>query len=145
MFKNDKKKLSVNGTAQKSPSLNMISEDTKIKGSINTQTDIRVAGRLDGEIFCKGKCIITGSAKVDGNVTSIDADIAGNITGIVKVSNKLILRNSANVKGDIFTKTLIIEEGAVMNGSCRMGSVEKMDNVNDTDFSSKRKSDQILQ
>lgn len=143
MFKNDKKKPNVNGTAQKSPSLNMISEDTRIKGSINTQTDMRVAGRLDGEIFCKGKCIVTGSAKVDGNVTSVDADIAGSIIGVVKISNKLILRNSANVKGDIFTKTLIIEEGAVMNGSCRMGSVEQIDNVKDTEFSSKRKSEQI--
>lgn len=141
MFKNDKKKLNVNGTAQKSPSLNMISEDTRIKGSINTQTDIRVAGRLDGEIFCKGKCIVTGSAKVDGNVTSVDADIAGNIIGVVKISNKLILRNSAKVKGDIFTKTLIIEEGAVVNGSCRMGSVEQMDSVNEPDFTSKRKSE----
>ena len=76
MFKNDKNKTNVNGTAQKSPSLNMISEDTKIKGSINTQTDVRIAGRLDGEVFCKGKCIITGSAKIDGNITSVDGDIA---------------------------------------------------------------------
>ncbi len=143
MFKNDKKKPAVNGTAQKSPSLNMISEDTRIKGSINTQTDIRFAGKLDGEIFCKGKSIVTGSAIIEGNITSVDADIAGNVTGIVKVSNKLILRQSAKVKGDIFTKTLIIEEGAVMNGSCRMGSIEKMDQMNDNDFTSKRKSEQI--
>lgn len=143
MFKNDKKKPSVNGTAQKSPSLNMISEDTKIKGSINTQTDIRFAGKLEGEILCKGKTIVTSSANIDGNITSLDSDIAGNVTGVVKVSNKLILRQTAKVKGDVFTKTLIIEEGAVMNGSCRMGSVDKMDQMNDNEFSSKRKADQI--
>ena len=143
MFKNDKKKPSANGTAQKSPSLNMISEDTRIKGSINTQTDVRIAGRLDGEVFCKGKCIITGSAKIEGNVTSVDGDIAGSITGVLKVSNKLILRQSAKVKGDIYTKTLIIEEGAVMNGSCRMGSVDQIDKINDSEFASERTSEQI--
>lgn len=142
MFKNEKKKTSVKGTAQKSPSLSMISEDTRIKGSINTQTDVRIAGRLDGEIFCKGKCIITGSAKIEGNVTSVDGDIAGQITGVIKVTNKLILRQTANVKGDIFTKTLIIEEGALMNGNCRMGSVEQMDNAGSSDFSSKRSPEQ---
>ncbi|MEX2463143.1 MAG: polymer-forming cytoskeletal protein [Balneolaceae bacterium] len=143
MFKNDKKIQSVNGTAQKTPSLNMISEDTRIKGSINSQTDIRIAGRLEGEIFCKGKCIITGSAKLDGNLTTVDADIAGTITGTIKISNKLILRQSAKINGDIYTKTLIVEEGAVMNGGCRMGSADQMDSIKESDFVTKRKTEQM--
>ncbi|MEX0944037.1 MAG: polymer-forming cytoskeletal protein [Balneolaceae bacterium] len=121
----------------------MISEDTKIKGSINSQTDIRIAGRLEGEIFCKGKCIITGSAKLDGNLTTVDADIAGTITGTIKISNKLILRQSAKINGDIYTKTLIVEEGAIMNGGCRMGSADQMDSIKESDFVTKRKTEQM--
>lgn len=121
MLKN-KKITTENGSAQKTPSLNMISEGTKIKGTITTQDDIRISGTLDGEVICKGKLIVASSAFLDGNITSADADIAGNITGTIKVTNKLMLRQSAVVGGDVFTKVLIMEEGAKLNGSCKMGT-----------------------
>ncbi|MDZ7718680.1 MAG: polymer-forming cytoskeletal protein [Balneolaceae bacterium] len=111
----------MNGTSQKSPSLNMISEGTTIKGTIKSNNDIRIAGRLEGEAICKGKVIISSSAHVDGNIASTEADIAGKIEGTIKVSEKLSLRQTAIVGGDIFTKVLVVEEGAQLNGNCRMG------------------------
>lgn len=111
----------VNGTPQ-SPSLNMISEGSDVKGTIKSKNDIRVAGRIDGEAVSEGKLIITSTGIVDGNVKSAEADIAGKIEGEIHVSNKLILRQSAIINGDIYTKALIVEEGAQMNGACKMGS-----------------------
>lgn len=132
---NNKPKNNVNGTTQKSPSLNMISEGTKIKGTIKSQNDIRIAGRLEGEAICKGKIILSSSAHIDGNISSAEADIAGNVEGTIKVSNKLTLRQSANVGGDIFTKVLIVEEGAKINGNCRMGVQEtSMDGASDAEY-----------
>ena len=132
---NNKPDIKVNGTPQNSPSLNMISEGTTIKGTIKSQNDLRIAGRLEGEAICKGKVIISSSAHIDGNVASVDADIAGKIEGTIKVSNKLSLRQSAIVGGDIYTKVLIVEEGAQLNGNCRMGSHEKsMDGATDADY-----------
>lgn len=122
MFNNNKPEKNVNGTSQKSPSLNMISEGTTIKGTIKSQNDIRIAGRLEGEAICKGKVIISSSADVEGNIASTDADIAGKVDGTIKVSNKLSLRQSAVVGGDIYTKVLIVEEGAQINGNCKMGN-----------------------
>lgn len=127
MFKN-KPENKVNGTSQKSPSLNMISEGTTIKGTIKSKNDIRIAGRLEGEAICKGKVIISSSAHIDGNIASTEADIAGKIDGTIKVSNKLSLRQTAIVGGDIYTKVLVIEEGAQFNGNCRMGEQDK--NIN---------------
>lgn len=119
---NNKNQKTVNGTAPQSPSLNMISEGTKVKGTINSPNDVRVAGRIDGEAISKGKLIITSSGVVEGDVKSADADVAGKVQGELHVTNKLILRQSAVIDGDIHTKTLIVEEGAQMNGTCRMGS-----------------------
>jgi cytoskeletal protein CcmA (bactofilin family) len=134
MFKNKKPKMK-NGSAQKSPSLNMISEGTKIKGSINSQTDLRIAGQIDGEANCKGKIIVSSTAHLDGNVTSVDADIAGKVEGTIKVSNKLTLRQTAEVGGDIYTKVLVVEEGAQINGSCRMGKFsEPLEDASDAEF-----------
>jgi len=143
MFNKEKKPNNVNNKSQTTPSLNMISEETKLKGTLNSQTDLRIAGHIEGEVLCKGKVIITSSAKIDGNITTMDADIAGQVLGTIKSNNKLILRKTAKVRGDIFTKSLTMEEGATLNGGCRMGAMEKLENVGDSVFSGNRKIENI--
>jgi cytoskeletal protein CcmA (bactofilin family) len=68
MFNNNKDTRKVNGTSSQSPALNMISEGTKLKGTINSQNDIRIAGTVDGEAISKGKLIVTSSGKINGDV-----------------------------------------------------------------------------
>tara|TARA_R110002096_G_scaffold78670_4_gene185078 strand:+ start:5443 stop:5883 length:441 start_codon:yes stop_codon:yes gene_type:complete len=124
MFNANKKKkvVSNSSTNNTTPSVNIISEGTKIKGNIQTGSDIRISGSITGEAVSKGKIIITDKGLVKGNATSSDADIAGRVEGDIRVTNKLVLRHSAVIDGNIFTKTVIVEEGAQINGSCKMGA-----------------------
>lgn len=118
--KNDNK---VNGTqSSQSPALNMVSEGTTFKGTINSSNDIRIAGVVEGDATTKGKLIITSSGVVNGDSKVGDADVAGKVEGTLRVDGKLNLRQSAVVNGDVYTKTLIVEEGAQINGACRMGA-----------------------
>lgn len=103
------------------PSVNMISEGTHLKGNLKTKNDIRIAGTLEGQAKSKGKLIISSTGKIDGDVRAMDADIAGTLNGEIRVNNKLIVRKTAVVDGDIFAKSLLVEEGAQINGACRMG------------------------
>jgi cytoskeletal protein CcmA (bactofilin family) len=124
MFNSNKKKktepMNSNKSGNNLPSVNMISEGTTLKGTIDTKNDVRIAGTLDGEAKAEGKIIVSSSGQVDGNIEASDADIAGNIDGEVRVTNKLILRKSAVVEGDIYTKTILAEEGSQINGSFHM-------------------------
>lgn len=137
MFK--KKPVKVNTTAPKTPSLNMISEGTHIKGTINSNSDLRIAGRVDGDSICKGKIIVTSSANLSGNMTSTDADVSGRVEGTIRVANRLTLRQSAVIGGDIFTKVLVVEEGAQLNGNCTMGNNKELDSVMDAEFAKSTK------
>jgi len=121
MFKKEETKT-VTTQKNHTPSLTMISEGTSLNGTINTENDIRIAGKTDGELTSKGKLIVTSSGVVEGDIHVVDADIAGKVEGELRVSNKLTLRQSAVIEGDIYTKTLIVEEGAEMVGACRMGT-----------------------
>lgn len=124
MFNKNKKKkkaVSNNTLNNKIPTVNIISDGTKVKGNIQTASDIRVSGTIIGEAISKGKVIVTDSGLMKGNTTCENADIAGKIEGDIRVKNKLVLRQSAVVDGNIFTKTLIVEEGAQINGACKMG------------------------
>lgn len=124
MFNNNSKQKSEPMNSNKSgknlPSVNMISEGTHLKGTLETKNDIRIAGTLDGEAKAKGKVIVSSTGNVDGDIEAVDADIAGEVDGEVRVTSKLILRKSAIVEGDIYTKTILAEEGAQINGSFHM-------------------------
>lgn len=105
-----------------SPILNMISEGTRLNGNIQSDSDIRISGSVEGEAESSGRVIITASGSVDGNIRAEDADIAGRLDGELFVTGKLILRSSAVINGDIHTKTLLVEEGAQIKGNCNMSS-----------------------
>jgi cytoskeletal protein CcmA (bactofilin family) len=136
MLNKKSKPNTVNGSSQKSPSLNMISEGTHIKGTIRSENDIRIAGKLEGEAICKGKVLVNSTAHIEAGITSAEADIAGTVDGTIRVSDKLTLRQTARVSGDIYTKTLIVEEGGQFNGNCRMGSeAVELNGKEDADFS----------
>lgn len=85
------------------------------------EDDVRIAGTVDGEIESKKKVMLTESGKVNGTIHSPEADISGKVTGDVKVAESLILRSSAIVDGKIFTKKLIIENGAQVKGAFQVG------------------------
>lgn len=118
---NNNKTMSSNNNSDKNlPSVNMISEGTTLEGTIKTNSDVRVAGVIDGEANAKGKVIVSSTGEVKGNIKAAEADIAGKVDGEIKVTNKLILRESALVEGDIYTKNLLVEEGAQINGGFNM-------------------------
>jgi cytoskeletal protein CcmA (bactofilin family) len=44
--------------------------------------------------------------------------------GKIRCSQQLSLRSSGKIQGDVQTKTLIVEPGAVFNGTCSMGAAK---------------------
>lgn len=124
MFKTNKKKqtaMSSNQSGKNLPSVNIVSKGTNLKGTLTTSSDVRIAGTFDGEAKSESKVIVSSTGTIIGNVEAADADIAGTIDGEVRVASKLILRKTALVEGDIYAKTLLVEEGAQINGACNMG------------------------
>ena len=125
MFNNNSKQTKKTSTSSNKndknlPSVNMISEGTILEGTLKVKSDIRIAGTIKGEANADGKVIVSSTGTIKGNIKAVDADIAGKIDGEIKVTNKLVLRKSALVEGDIYTKTLLVEEGAQINGEFRM-------------------------
>ncbi len=140
MFNSNKTNTIVSTTTNQSPSVNIISEGTKLKGNIHSASDIRISGSVHGEATSKGKLIITENGTIKGNVSSSDADVAGKVEGDVRVNSKLVLRQSAVIDGNIYTKTLIVEEGAQINGTCKMGAdVKHLSQHNDAEYAQETK------
>jgi len=104
-----------------SNSSNIIGKGTALEGNIETYGNIRVEGKVRGNIKTKSKVALGQSSHVEGNVLSQNAEIAGEVKGKVEVSDLLILKPTAVIYGDIITNKLIVEQGASFNGGCKMG------------------------
>ena len=105
--------------------INMISDGTTVEGTLRAKDDIRISGRILGSLIVDGKAIIAAGGNVDGDVKAADADVAGRVKGEIAVKGRLVLKSTAHVEGTVRTTRLIVEEGAVMEGNCEMGQLDK--------------------
>lgn len=108
-----------------SNSSNIIGKGTILEGNIETFGNIRIEGKVVGNIKTKSKAAFGHSSQIDGSVLAQNAEVAGHISGSVEISEVLILKPTAVIDGDIITNKLIVESGASFNGSCKMGVKSK--------------------
>lgn len=108
-----------------SNSSNVIGKGTTLEGNIETFGNIRIEGRVHGNIKSKAKIALGNSSHVEGNITAQNADIEGTVKGKIDIAEILVLKASAVVHGDISTGKLVVEPGAVFNGTCKMGAAIK--------------------
>jgi cytoskeletal protein CcmA (bactofilin family) len=99
-----------------------IAKSTLLEGNLETIGNLRLEGKLVGNIRCKAKLAMGESSVVEGNVLAQNAEIAGHVKGLLEVADLLILKSTAVIEGDISTSKIMIEVGAVFNGSCTMGA-----------------------
>lgn len=108
-----------------SNSSNVIGKGTVLEGNIETYGNIRIEGKVIGNIKSKSKIALGNSSQVEGNIAAQNADIEGEVKGKIEISELLVLKSTAVINGDIITSKLVVEPGAVFNGSCKMGAAIK--------------------
>ncbi|MBK9792183.1 MAG: polymer-forming cytoskeletal protein [Sphingobacteriales bacterium] len=96
---------------------NKINEGTVISGDLNAQTDIRIDGKIIGNITCASKVVIGSTSQIIGHIKCNDLTIEGKVKGNLEVNGVLFFRTTAGFEGDVKYKKLIVEEGAAINGS----------------------------
>lgn len=101
---------------------NALTAGSKIVGTITADSDYRIDGMIEGELNCSGKVVIGEAGRIKGTVNCQNAEILGLMDGKINCSQQLCLRASGKIHGDVQTKTLIVEPGAIFNGTCSMGS-----------------------
>lgn len=106
--------------SQAPAAINTICEGTHIVGDITTNGEIRIDGRLEGNLNAKGKVVVGPAGSVKGQIACKNCDLQGLVEGKIDVGQLLSLKASSRVTGDIITHQLGIEPGAKLNGNCKM-------------------------
>ncbi len=109
------------GTDKEGTQTTVIAKGTVIEGKFACTDNVRLDGAIHGEVKVDKRLVLGDGSYVQGNIHARDAAIKGRIKGDVHVKEALHLLDTAVIEGNITAKTMIVEEGARYNGSCKIG------------------------
>jgi len=102
-----------------------VGNGTTLTGEANFKGMLRVDGHLSGRVSSQdGTLIISTGGQVEADVEVSVAQIYGTVIGNVTATKRIELGRVAKVTGDIQTPALVIEQGAIFEGSCRMQQIK---------------------
>ncbi len=98
-----------------------VGHGTVLTGETYFNSMLRVDGQITGKVMSEDGTLIVGSTgQVDADVTVAGAVINGTVNGDIVASEKLELGRTARVIGNISAPRLLIEDGAILEGTCSM-------------------------
>ena len=97
-----------------------IEEDVVFNGKFKFEGLLTVKGRLNGEIEGKeSKIVIEKEGEINGQLKAQIVDNYGNLVGKATM-DEYNLFNHGTSDAEIQVKNIMIEKGAVFNGTCKM-------------------------
>ncbi|HUE82905.1 MAG TPA: polymer-forming cytoskeletal protein [Pyrinomonadaceae bacterium] len=101
--------------------LGFVGDVLNFTGEVSFKSMLRIDGDFSGRVNSSdGTLIVSTGARVTEAVINVAvAKINGIVEGDIHASKELILGRTASVTGSVSAPALIVEEGALFNGSCR--------------------------
>ena len=99
-----------------------IDQGSEFEGKLSFKDTVRIDGIFSGEISSDNTLIVGEAGQIHAKIRSVCIVISGYVEGDIVATQQVILHKSAVVSGDIQSPSLVIEEGAQLNGAIRMGS-----------------------
>ena len=97
-----------------------IDEGSEIEGKYTFSGTVMLNGRFRGEIVSNDSLIVGEKGVVNASIRAGIVLISGEVVGNVMASERVELRGSARVYGDVEAPVVVIEEGVLFEGHCRM-------------------------
>lgn len=101
--------------------LGFVGDVMKFTGEVSFKSMLRIDGNFSGAVTSEdGTLIVSDGARLTGSVIKVAvAKINGSVEGDIRTTKELVLGRTASVTGAVASPALVVEEGALLNGSCR--------------------------
>jgi len=108
---------------QNSEEINVfLGKNSVFEGKMTFEGVFRVDGKVEGEIFRSGTLIMSETAVIKGKVEVDVLILNGIMEGEVNAKERVEIHSRGKFYGTILTPILIIEDGGILEGNCKMGS-----------------------
>jgi cytoskeletal protein CcmA (bactofilin family) len=97
-----------------------IDEGSEIEGKYTFSGTVMLNGRFKGEIVSNDNLIVGDKGVVNASIRAGVVMISGEVVGNVLATERVELRGNAKVFGDVEAPVVVIHEGVLFEGHCRM-------------------------
>ena len=104
-----------------------LGEGTEFEGILECAGALRIDGHFRGEISGEMSLVVGEGAKIESDIHVSHLLNSGEIKGSVVAKERIEIREPGKVLGNIRTPSLVMDEGAIMEGKCRMHRTGEMD------------------
>lgn len=101
-------------------SLSVIGPGMKVTGDIETTGGVRIDGTIQGSIRGAKQVLLGRTGAIHGDVLADEAVLGGTVIGSVITAQRVEIQSSCSIQGDVQTKSIVVLEGGVINGTVRM-------------------------
>lgn len=130
MFKRDRGK----GVPRNNQVNAVLGDGTEFEGKLIFQGMVRLDGKFKGDISASDTLVVGETARIEARISADVVIISGTVRGNVEAKSRLEIHKPGALYGDVTTKSLIVDEGAILNGMCRMGEEKKAGEVQTLTF-----------
>lgn len=103
-----------------------IGQTLVLKGTLSAAEDIRIAGRVEGEIELQGHMLtVQPTAELTAEVWAKSVIVEGAVRGDIVAGERVALQDTASVAGKIAAPRISIFEGADFNGRVETGAITR--------------------
>lgn len=118
-------------SAQRGNLTAFIDEGSEIEGKYTFSGTVMVNGKFRGEIATTDTLIIGERGVVNAKVRAGTVVINGELVGNVEATERVELKGSARIFGDLEAPVIVVEEGVLFEGHCRMTKTKPMEATRD--------------
>jgi cytoskeletal protein CcmA (bactofilin family) len=114
----------------------IIGAGVRVKGTLTSDSDITIDGRLDGEIKAVGTVNVGVNGIIRADITASNVMVGGQLKGNIDASGETVITSTGKVTGNIATSMIGIDPGAMFVGKVMMTKttimgVDEVDAPND--------------
>jgi cytoskeletal protein CcmA (bactofilin family) len=113
-----------------------LGQGAELEGKLKVTGTLRLDGHFKGEISVAGTLIVGEGANIESDIHVSNLLNSGEIRGKVIADEKIEIRAGGKVIGSIQTPALVMDEGGIIEGECRMHETEEKDEKKLTVFNS---------
>ena len=103
----------------------VIAEGTVIEGTFICSENVRLDGKINGEVKVEKRLVMGTSGVIEGSVSAMNTAIQGKLEGDINVEESIQIMSTAQVRGNINAGSIGIEEGAMYNGKISISGKKK--------------------
>jgi cytoskeletal protein CcmA (bactofilin family) len=93
-----------------------IDQGSEFEGKLSFKDTVRIDGTFRGEITSENTLIVGETGEIHAVIQSTCVVVSGHIVGDIVATEQVVLHKPAIIEGDITTPSLVMEEGAMLDG-----------------------------